>query len=222
MTWATTWADILSGGPGRWKVDDLGCKKQALAHIEQHSSTEGPMRILCPLAGDDPFVHYAWSQGHDVTAIDIVPAAMKVMRGQFGADAADWSAESKESETVWTHKSGRATLIEGDMLTKRPELIDSFDAVYDKDCFGALELQMRPGYCNRIAEFAKTGATIYVEVKNKASGRENGPPFHVEKADLTDEAAYGGCFEYVASLGEVYPLKMPGMQQMGHVLRRLK
>ena len=122
MTWATTWADILSGGPGRWKVDDLGCKKQALAHIEQHSSTEGPMRILCPLAGDDPFVHYAWSQGHDVTAIDIVPAAVKVMRGQFGDDAADWSAESKKSETVWTHKSGRATLIEGDMLTKRPEL----------------------------------------------------------------------------------------------------
>ena len=58
--------------------------------------------------------------------------------------------------------------------------------------------------------------------ENKASGRENGPPFHVEKADLMDEVSYGGCFDYVASLGAVYPLKMPGMQQMGHVLRRLK
>lgn len=222
MTWKDTWDDILSGGPGRWKVDDLAAKKTALSHIENHSTTEGPMRILCPLAGDDPFVHYAWSQGHDVTAIDIVPNALKAMRGQFG-DMEDWSSESKtESEKVWTHKSGRATLFEGDMLMKRPELLNSFDAVYDKDSFGALELDMRTGYCNRMAEFVKDGGIVYVEVKNKASGRENGPPFHVEKTDLIDEASYGGCFEHIASLGEVYPLKMPGMQQMGHILRRLK
>src|SRR5210317_1411102 len=76
MGWSDTWSDILNGGSKRWKVDDIEAKKIALAHIINATATTGssdktPLRILCPLAGDDPFVHYAWSQGHDVTAIDI-------------------------------------------------------------------------------------------------------------------------------------------------------
>ena len=148
-------------------MDDLSAKKIALDHILQHSSTSvdddgdsqqsdnnNMLRILCPLAGDDPFVHYAWSQGHDVTAIDIVPDALASMRSQFGdggkkdvADRDDWTVEEvsdkNDSSKVWKHKSGRATLYEGDVLMKRPELVQSFDVIYDKDSFGALTLDMR-------------------------------------------------------------------------------
>eukprot|EP00579_Thalassiosira_antarctica_P000233 CAMPEP_0201867028 /NCGR_PEP_ID=MMETSP0902-20130614/1426_1 /ASSEMBLY_ACC=CAM_ASM_000551 /TAXON_ID=420261 /ORGANISM="Thalassiosira antarctica, Strain CCMP982" /LENGTH=224 /DNA_ID=CAMNT_0048392129 /DNA_START=76 /DNA_END=750 /DNA_ORIENTATION=- len=220
MAWKDTWADILDGGHPRWKVDDLDAKKVALAHIVEHGSPDGPMHILCPLAGDDSFVHYAWSQGHHVTAIDIVPDALKAMRIQFGG-MEDWSSEStKGSELVWKHKSGRATLFEGDMLMKRPELMRSFDAIYDKDSFGALQLGMRPKFCERLSEFAKEGGTVYIEVKNKESGNKSGPPFHVEKEDLMEPTAFGAWFEHVSSLGEVYPLKMQGMKQTGHILRR--
>ena len=71
MTWAATWDNILSGGPTRWKVDDLAVKQQALHHLlAQHGdSNSESLKILCPLAGDDPFVQLAWSAGHDVTAI---------------------------------------------------------------------------------------------------------------------------------------------------------
>ena len=150
-------------------MDDLSAKKIALDHILQHTTSsvddEGDsqqsdnnnnnmLRILCPLAGDDPFVHYAWSQGHDVTAIDIVPDALASMRSQFGdggkkdvVDKDDWSVEEvsdrNDSSKVWKHKSGRATLYEGDVLMKRPQLVQSFDLVYDKDSFGALTLDMR-------------------------------------------------------------------------------
>jgi hypothetical protein len=65
---------------------------------------------------------------------------------------------------------------------------------------------------------------IYTEVKNKPEGpgREQGPPFHVEKEDLMEATSFGSSFEHVKSLGEVYPLKMPpGFKQMGHVLKRL-
>ena len=153
---------LLLNRSQRWKVHDLDAKKQALASIEEHSSQdEGqPMRILCPLAGDDPFVHYAFSQGHDVTAIDIVPAALKEMRSQFG-DLDDWTSESstrnsvlmRNSETVWKHKSGRATLYEGDVMMKRPELLNSFDAIYDKDSFGALTLDMRSKFCQEYLQY---------------------------------------------------------------------
>ncbi|KAL7539146.1 hypothetical protein ACHAXR_009048 [Thalassiosira sp. AJA248-18] len=225
MTWKDTWRDIQSGGPKRWKVDDLEAKKIALAHIVEHhgSSSDGPMRILCPLAGDDPFVHYAWSQGHDVTAIDIVPDALKALRSLFGGDMGDWTSESKKkSELIWKHKSGRATFFEGDMLMKRPELLQSFDVIYDKDSFGALHLDMRPKFCERLSEFIKNDGTLYVEVKNKESGdKESGPPFHVEKHDLMESTSFGVSFEHVASLGEVYPLTIPGMKQTGHILRRV-
>ena len=213
----------------RWKVDDLDAKKQALASIEEHSSQDGqPMRILCPLAGDDPFVHYAWSQGHDVTAIDIVPAALKAMRSQFG-DFDDWTSESstrnsvlmRNSETVWKHKLGRATLYEGDVIMKRPELLNSFDAIYDKDSFGALTLDVRSKFCERMSEYIKDGGTLYVEVKNKESGRQHGPPFHVEKTDLMEATNFGSSFDYVVGLGEVYPLKIMGVKQIGHMLRRV-
>lgn len=223
-SWKDTWSDILNGGPKRWKVDDIEAKQKALTHITDAttSSSDTPLRILCPLAGDDQFVHYAWSQGHDVTAIDLVPAALKAMRLQFGENSdEEWSSStSKTSGTVWKHKSGRATLYEGDMLMKRPELHSSFDVVYDKDSFGALNLDMRKAYCQRLSEFIKGDGVVYVEVKNKESGREFGPPYHVEKNDLMDETSFGGAFDYVKGLGEVYPLNMGGMRQMGHILRK--
>jgi hypothetical protein len=223
MTWKATWQDILSGGSHRWKVDDISAKQIALGHILDNSSQEESpkkLRILCPLAGDDPFVHYAWSEGHDVTAIDIVPEALEAMRVQFG-NAEDWSSSNTEEGILWKHKSNRATLIEGDMLMKRQSLVNYFDAVYDKDSFGALNLDMRSKFCERLADYVKDTGTLYVEVKNKSTGRDVGPPFHVEKQDLMDASNFGGCFDHVISLGEVYRLNMPTAIQTGHVLRRL-
>ncbi|KAL3929420.1 MAG: hypothetical protein SGBAC_012217, partial [Bacillariaceae sp.] len=141
MGWSDTWGDILNGGSQRWKVDDINAKKIALQHIVDNTTTT-PLKILCPLAGDDPFVFHAWSEGHDVTAIDLVPEALATMREQFPDS---WSSAPKEDDgLVWNHESGRVTLYEGDMLKKRSELVNTFDAIYDKDSFGALTKDLRP------------------------------------------------------------------------------
>ena len=219
MTWAATWKDILSGGSKRWKVDDLNAKKQALKHILKHSSSTN-LNILCPLAGDDQFVHYAWSQGHSVSAIDLVPEALAELRKQFG-NPEDWSSSSDSNQMIWKHSSGRVTLYEGDMMMKRPNLCQAFDAIYDKDSFGALTKDLRSQFCERLSEFCKDDATVYVEVKNKDFGKEDGPPFHVEKEDLLEMSNFGKHFSYVSSLGELYPLQIPNMKQTGHILTRL-
>lgn len=219
MTWKATWQDILNGGAHRWKVDDISAKQKALDHILDHTESNS-LKILCPLAGDDRFVHYAWSQGHDVTAIDIVPEALEAMRCQFG-DAEDWSSSTTDEGVVWKHKSGRAILYEGDITIKRGALINQFDAIYDKDSFGALNLNVRSIFCERLSDYIKDNGTLYIEVKNKNSGRDQGPPFHVEKEDLMEPSNFGKCFEHIISLGEVYQLNMPTAIQTGHVLRRL-
>ena len=268
MGWGSTWEDILNGGPTRWKVDDLSPKRQALNHIlinhqlresalsstnESSSSssststatttgsgtTSTTISILCPLAGDDPFVVHAWQEGHSVTSIDIVPDAVAAMRRQFSnvtGRVIDVAEEDKDWELIvvqpqqdqqaitkiWKHKSGRATLYEGDMLERRPELENHFDAVYDKDSFGALDPDMRSDFCERVAQYLKDGGIVYTEVKYKsADARECGPPFHLEKPDLMKEEYFGRNFDYTASLGEVYQITIAGMTQHGHVLRRI-
>lgn len=219
-------------------MDDLTIKKRSLARIHEYVSSaqfsvdakteNAPLSIFCPLAGDDPFVQTAWLDGHHVTSIDLVPAAVEAMRRQFGGSEQDWtrressSGDDENSKTiVWKHKSGRVTLYEGDMMQKRPEWNGMFDVVYDKDSFGALPLDLRQVYCKRLAEYCKPDAIVYIEVKNKSGGKQSGgPPFHIEKEDLMETTSFGTSFEHVAALGEVYELDIPGAKQTAHILKR--
>lgn len=228
MGWSSTWDDILKkGGNPRWKVDDLNAKKIALDHIQSHAVTtnkkDDVLSIFCPLAGDDPFIRYAWGHGHDVTALDIVPEAVEAMRSQFDGS---WEKKKLDNGTVvWIHDSGRATLYQGDALVQRTELYNKFNAVYDKDSFGALEKSMRSTFCQRIADYTKKeGSIVYVEVKKKADNhpqRDSGPPFSVSPDDLMETTNFGLAFEYMSNLGKVYDLPIPGMTQTGHILRRI-
>jgi thiopurine S-methyltransferase len=225
MTWEDTWNDILGGGSPRWKIENISVKENALAQITKQLPEKESLKILCPLAGDDRFVHTAWKNGHAVTAIDLVPAAVGAMRQQFGPES-EWTQNDQESGMVqWAHSSKRATLYQGDVLTVLPELQSSFDAVYDKDAFGALPKDMRSDYCKRVAGYTKPGGILYVEVKLKDDDhpqREAGPPYSVDKETLMQSTNFGYHFEYVAGLGEVFPLSLPYISQTAHILRRLR
>ena len=193
------------------------------------SSSAPPPSVYCPLAGDDPMVYLLWDRGYNVTSIDLVPAAVDSMRSHFKEGS--WSkrtvnehGNSNETTTVWTHDSGRAKLYVGDALRSRSELCHQFDAIYDKDSFGALQKEMRTAFCNRIAEYCKKGANVYIEVKLKDNHdvvKDVGPPFSLQKEDLMEKGNYGSNFEYVEGLGSVYDLPMPFMKQTAHVLRKI-
>ena len=223
MTWSETWSDILNGGHPRWKIDDETVKAKALAHIAEHLDDKNTsVEILCPLAGDDGFVFHAWKQGHSVTTIELVPAAVAAMRQQFGPDDS-WTKQENDNHVVWMHNSGRATLYQCNVLKELPELKGKFDAVYDKDAFGALDMDMRSPYCKRLADYTKENGVLYTEVKLKEKDhpqREAGPPYSVDKEILVEISNFGEWFDVVKSLGEVYPLPMPKVSQTGHVLKR--
>jgi len=234
MGWSKTWDDISQGGSQRWKVNDSVIHQGVLSKLQQNFVIHGnessidennKKNIFCPLAGDDPMVHLLWEQGHSVTAIDLVPLALERMRDQFQGT---WTKEDNKSNrndgmVVWRHESGRATQYQGDALVSIPELRKTFDFVYDKDSFGALRKDMREDFCARIAEYTKKDSIVYIEVKLRVDHEQTkdmGPPFSLKKEDLMDGRWYGGMFEHVEDLGSVYPLKMSGLQQTGHFLRR--
>lgn len=236
--WSNTWKDILSGGNPRWKITCEECHEKAYSHFRKHvlkgkETTDDDIKnisVLSPLAGDDPFVPLLFRKGYSVTTIDLVAEAVEEMRKGFGDDDdRAWTKEEADGDVVWTHRSGRATLIVGDALKKRPNLSNSFDAVYDKDSFGALSQDLRKPFCERIADYTKDQAIIYLECKLKRGlvGVDNaGPPFSLRKEDLMDDNNYGDSkFQYVEGLGPVYelPSNMNAvMQQTGHVMRRTR
>lgn len=224
MGWHQTWSDILSGGNPRWKVTCEECHKQALTHFQAHvKGTPNETHVFCPLAGDDLFVYLLFQQGYSVTTIDLVPAAVEAMKKHFGGDTNnDWKKEERDNTILWKHSSGRATLMIGDALQHRPELENKFDAVYDKDSFGALHKDMRQGFCSVIAKYVKKGGIVYLECKLKDNHEEVkhiGPPYSLKDEDLMEVTSYGSCFDYVKGLGSVYELQMP-MKQTGHILQR--
>lgn len=236
--WSSTWKDILDGGNPRWKITCEESHEKAYAHFRKHvlkgddennDDEVKNLSVLCPLAGDDPFVRLLYQKGYSVTTIDLVAEAVEEMREGFGDDDSAWTKEESDGDTVWVHKSGRATLIVGDALKKRSNLNNSFDAVYDKDSFGALSKDLRKPFCERIADYTKESAIVYLECKLKKGlkGVDNaGPPFSLRQDDLMEANNYGSSkFEYVEGLGPVYDL--PGnmgavMQQSGHILRRTR
>ena len=229
--WANTWNDILNGGNPRWKITCEESHEKAYGHFQKHvlkeekTSEDGTknLSVLCPLAGDDPFVRLLFRKGYAVTTIDLVAEAVEEMRKGFGDDDGAWTREETDGDVIWTHQSGRATLIVGDALKKRPNLNNSFDAVYDKDSFGALRADLREPFCERISDYTKDNAIVYIECKLKKKHDNVGPPFSLRKDDLMEASNYGDSFEYVEGLGPVYELTGPMsavMQQTGHVLRR--
>ena len=234
MGWSDTWSDIISGGHPRWKVTSEDCHTKALAHFQEFVKGDpADISVLCPLAGDDPFVHLLFSKGYSVTTIDLVPAAVEEMKKQFqlgigsGMNLSQepqecWTKEEKDNTVIWKHGSGRATLMVGDALQKRPGFVNQFDAVYDKDSFGALPMQLRNAFCSRMAEYVKKGGVVYLECKLKDDHEQAinvGPPFSLMGKDLMESTSYGDAFDYVKGLGEIYEIQMP-VQQTGHILKR--
>jgi hypothetical protein len=228
--WHQTWSDILSGGNTRWKVTCEECHKQALSHFQEHVKGDpSTISVFCPLAGDDLFVYLLYRQGYSVTTIDLVPAAVEAMKAHFeeqdrSSAAAEecWEKEERDNTVIWKHSSGRATLMVGDALQHRSELESKFDAVYDKDSFGALPKDLRQRFCSLIAKYVKQDGVVYLECKlkdNHEQVKHVGPPYSLKGEDIMESTSYGSDFHYVKDLGIVYDLKMP-MQQTGHVLKR--
>lgn len=220
--WSASWSKIISGENDMWKVTEEFKHKQALAYFQQYVKGDPKdVSVLCPLAGDDPIVHLLWKQGYTVTTIDLVPEAVERMKSQFSND---WTKveDTANNTIVWKHGSGRANLIIGDALQYRSELENTFDAVYDKDSFGALEREMRSEFCSRMAEYVKKDGIVYLECKLKANHenvKDQGPPFSLKEEDLMEESSYGKGFNYVAGLGKIYDIDFPGWEQTGHILK---
>ena len=103
-----------------------------------------------------------------------------------------------DGDLIWKHRNGRVTFIVGDVTKPRPAFVNSFDAVYDKDSFGALPMTVRPAFCHRMLEYTKDRAILYLECKVKPRHHDAttttattvdtmGPPYSLRYEDITHQ-----------------------------------
>eukprot|EP00013_Stygamoeba_regulata_P011159 CAMPEP_0177688034 /NCGR_PEP_ID=MMETSP0447-20121125/34448_1 /TAXON_ID=0 /ORGANISM="Stygamoeba regulata, Strain BSH-02190019" /LENGTH=236 /DNA_ID=CAMNT_0019198319 /DNA_START=61 /DNA_END=771 /DNA_ORIENTATION=- len=222
-TWDDLWTDIVSGGNMRWKRGEAegNYKRQfEFLHREltKHHPDRSTFRFLVPLSGDCPFVRYAWSLGHSVCAVDLSKVALAALRAQFAEDSVSWeeSQLGEDGARVWRSQDGRLEVVCCELITSEAtgQLVSGFDAVLDKDAFGALAPEVREAYVKRITPLLAPHAQVLLEGKQRREeDREAGPPFHL---DLDKVKTRWPDFD-VVYLGEMpeQPYDIASMKQIG-------
>jgi len=244
MGWFEKWSNIAAGGIAGWKDGEhLLNHKVAYEFLATHNVplSPAPRTILVPLCGDSLFVPFAFSRGHRVVAIDLVPVAIQALQKRFPKDtqfsplAPAPTPDSKVQVTTTTATgdaaefqpeggagAAAATLIAGDFLVPLPKEVlakGSVDVVFDKDSFGALGPNERARYVPRVREYLKPGGFVLLECKWKDTNRDAGPPYHVSQEMVKAEWVDAG-FEVVGHQESFYPLNFDHMKQQCFLLKK--
>lgn len=142
---------------------DRGGASPALQRwLDADASAHG--RILVPGCGRGHEVVELARHGFLVTGLDIAPTALKLL------------------ETELVASGVTATLVCADALLWHPDT--AFDAIYEQTCLCALQPGLWPAYERQLFDWLKPGGHLYALFMQ--TGREGGPPFHCELADMRD------------------------------------
>ena len=140
---------------------DRGGSSPALHRwLEADALSQG--RILVPGCGHGHEALELARHGLLVTALDIAPTALKHLETELAA--AGLSAER----------------VCADALNWRPD--KPFDAIYEQTCLCALQPDQWPDYERQLFAWLRPGGHLYALFMQ--TGREGGPPFHCDLADM--------------------------------------
>eukprot|EP00164_Ancoracysta_twista_P018615 GFYU01032326.1.p1 GENE.GFYU01032326.1~~GFYU01032326.1.p1 ORF type:complete len:252 (-),score=40.61 GFYU01032326.1:51-740(-) len=220
-----TFKDIYSGGNPRWtsgaaSKDWLHKYQNIIEFIPNH----GGMKLLAPLCGDDYFVKHAWDMGLDVTGVEWSGVAMNKMKEYFSQENSVEFQQPPGGSDVVQSSSERVSLFNVGWDAFGPYAAaneaDKYDIIYDKDAFGYLKPEERAAYVETLDKVLKPKGFIYMEVKNRADGGPEGPPFHVGAEQIEKQwSKYGA--KIVKDFGVQPGVKLPpGMTHVAFMLQR--
>lgn len=152
------WEDKYQANTIPW---DRGTASPALQRwLEADALAHG--RILVPGCGRGHEAVELARHGFHVTGLDIAPTALKLLEAEL-------AAAGLAAETVCA-----------DALTWQPQT--PFDTIYEQTCLCALQPDQWPAYEQQLFRWLKPGGHLYALFMQ--TGREGGPPFHCELAEM--------------------------------------
>ena len=155
---AEFWDGRYAEGSDGWTLDG---PPHALLH-QAIPQVEGSLRVLVPGAGQGHDV-FAWARaGHQVTALDFAPRAVRAMRER---------AEREQLEVE---------AIEADVTAPPARLRGGFDLIWEQTCLCALAPAQRRPYLEAMRELLAPEGRMCALLWN--NGREGGPPYDLPDA----------------------------------------
>ena len=201
--WEEDW-DKIQAGEKFWKTgEEANTPQLYLSYFNKLFPSSKP-HIFIPLCGDYPFVHLAWSEGYTVSALEFIPTAVERLKGQFEGGEEAWEGSECPGGKKWVYAKGRMVVYQADVFVENPELVNVFDAVLDKDAFGAIEKDERARYIELVAKYLKKGGILVSETKKKTEGLDEGPPYHLLEEEMRKEWEREGGLVYEEFMGSMY------------------
>ena len=155
---ARAWEERYVRGHTPW---DLRRPPPALLELLEKLIEES-LEVLIPGAGAGSDA-VAWAAaGHEVTALDHAPSALRIC-----------TARSREAGV-------RVRVVMADVLHLPPELENGFDAVWEQTCFCALDPARRHDYVCAMSRALRPGGTFYGLFWQHGAG--GGPPYDMTEA----------------------------------------
>lgn len=138
-----------------------------------------PRKVLVPLCGKTLDLDWLARQGHEVTGVELCPAAAEAFHEEQGRDA------HREPVGPYTrHRSENLDFLVGDVM--HLETLDRrYDLIWDRAASVALPPAMRRPYSDLLRRVGSGGTLLLVTFTYDPSVM-SGPPFSIPSDDVLD------------------------------------
>jgi len=167
----------------RWNKNQIGFHLKGvnplLTRFWPFVSPSAAGRVLVPLCGKSEDLRWLAERGHDVVGVELSLIAAKA----FAAEQKMTFIESHEPPFTML-RGERVTYYVGDFLDVTPDIVGTFELLYDRAALIALPPEIRVSYVehlNKLVEKAGKGLLISIEYD---PSQMHGPPFAVAEAEV--------------------------------------
>ncbi|AKS42053.1 thiopurine S-methyltransferase [Wenzhouxiangella marina] len=191
----------------RWEAGQIGFHQPeghpALRRFWTRIDQGSRARVLVPLCGKSPDLHWLAGQGHPVTGCELSPLAVD-------AFFQEWGHEPVRQGRKW-HYDG-IEIVVGDFFDYQPS--HCFQRFYDRAALIALPASMRSDYLEHLARLTCPGAEGLLITLQYPQERREGPPFSVAE----DELMACPYFEFEHLAAQDIDSTFPGLIESGRSL----
>ena len=139
-------------------------------------------RVFVPLAGKAVDVWWLVDRGHEVVGVEIVQRAVEQLFAAREIDLQKHRVDLGGKDPAFRAKG--LTVICGDVFDATPEVLGTFDAVYDRAALVAIDPSLRARYVEVCRALCKAGAPTLLVALAYDQTKAPGPPFAVPESEV--------------------------------------
>jgi len=165
------WTERWEKGETGWHRDEV--HPELVAHWPSLGLAP-KSRVLVPLCGATPDMHWLAQQGHEVIGVELSKLAIERFLARH-------RVRHIETEDYGFHcyMGGRYQMLCGDFFALPDEVFASVDAIYDRASLVALPADLRARYASLLGEKLKPGTRGLLLSLDYDQSQMSGPPFSV-------------------------------------------